>query len=158
VKFVSARSASANDVASSTATWPVAGDTTNGAPLVLMVAPASTLVGTVGKVLKVNSQLPPAKLTVVVLEPKKSMPPMMRPPTILVSVAGPVLKAIATPSTSLRMVPELVRLDAPVASNITVPNMRELVTVALPPFALTTVKTGSLPELISVVLPPIAAA
>lgn len=58
---------------------PVANEpeTTNGAPLVLMVA--------AGTARTVNNQLPPAKL-MVLLEPPNSMPPITRPPTMLVSV------------------------------------------------------------------------
>ncbi len=86
LKSIKVRSVMPNAVGSSTATRLPA--TTKGAPLALIVAPAS--------VLKVNSQLPPTKLTVS-LTPTRSIAPMTREPITLVSVSGPPRNWIASP-------------------------------------------------------------
>jgi hypothetical protein len=122
VKFANARSASANDVGSSTAI--VLPDTTNGAPFVLIVAAARALMLgmpllTAASVVKVNSQLPPTKFTVS-LAPKSAMPPMTRPPPTSVSVSGPDSNSIAGAEVVAPMLPELITTVPPApASKVT---------------------------------------
>src|SRR5215471_6182456 len=150
-------------------------DTTNGAPPVFTVVlgPAVAMV---------NSQLPPWKLITFAVRLPRSIGPVTRPPTMLVSVATPLatpeLTTVALPVAEARraeppellLTPVLFTVALPPAAIATMPPERvtkplavimsllvltpELVTVALPPAVATAPMPEALPLFVAVASPP----